>query len=399
MKNNYESYINYLEEVKSIQTGTFDSLMKTFVLDYFVFSSKSFMKIMESCFDEYMYQTYLTDFVQKIYESFVDTFSILESRDSVEIILLEAPLYSLITSSLKICKEQRQNINMEQLDYNVKSKFNIEFDCTVKCLNSIKDTFETMKKLSIEESEFYIKQNKKIIDYCENSVSLIKNLKEYDNSIISQLKLYGLALQWLDSYSLLVNNDGDEYFEFLEKFLNDLNIKEDKHINLKKECILNPILSIRKQMTSSNSPIYLFLANTVIKIVSCELLPNDLQTADAALTISKYFENKRADNLKEAINLYFQEKNEKMLSDKEKEENEKTRKMLQEQIANIKSLIETNIETEAKNNAGLSESISAVFKSVTNKQDAITDKYNELVDKYNDLAKEHNEIVETLKNN
>ncbi len=114
-----------------------------------------------------------------------------------------------------------------------------------------------------------------------------------------------------------------------------------------------------------------------------DIVPEKLLNSKALLTLTNYFNDKRVDTMKEAINLYFQEE----------KENEQYNKVMNEMNAKVASLTYELNQTKTKFNQKTREMEDA-YEQLREKNNSLVDAYQDLAEKHNSLVDEHNSLVD-----
>lgn len=154
-----------------------------------------------------------------------------------------------------------------------------------------------------------------------------------------------------------------------------LSIKDDKLY------FLNLVYMTYNQMKNHYIGIISNDALSVLK--NQDLVPEKLLYSDALLKMTNYFNDKRVDTMKEAINLYFSE-------EKEAEQYYKIMNQMNEKVASL--TYELN-ETKANFNKKALE-MEEEYEMLREKHNELVNEHNSLVDKHNSLVDKHNETIE-----
>lgn len=251
----------------------------------------------------------------------------------------------------------------------------------------------------------------KLVLFVTSSKAFYEAKRITDDTIIGRLTLLLSSTQTLEVLAQInvLQNDSEKilfqirdlhnlfkgfYFEY-EKIL--LGSEDQNNVN-KLENIKNELIEIKKDKIYylnilSMSLNYIqsnyfkeVLKDTLEVYKSQDLLPDKLKSSDAISKILNYFQDKRVDTIKEAINLYFTET----------KQDEQYNKLVVEMQGKINSLegelLQTKNEFKNKNDLMQQE-----YERLLDAHNSLVDKHNDLVDDHNDLVDKHNEVISVAK--
>ena len=251
----------------------------------------------------------------------------------------------------------------------------------------------------------------KLVLFVTSSKAFYEAKRITDDTIIGRLTLLLSSTQTLEVLAQInvLQNDSEKilfqirdlhnlfkgfYFEY-EKIL--LGLEDQNNVN-KLENIKNELIEIKKDKIYylnilSMSLNYIqsnyfkeVLKDTLEVYKSQDLLPDKLKSSDAISKILNYFQDKRVDTIKEAINLYFTET----------KQDEQYNKLVVEMQGKINSLegelLQTKNEFKNKNDLMQQE-----YERLLDAHNSLVDKHNDLVDDHNDLVDKHNEVISVAK--
>lgn len=251
----------------------------------------------------------------------------------------------------------------------------------------------------------------KLVLFVTSSKAFYEAKRITDDTIIGRLTLLLSSAQTLEVLAQInvLQNDSEKilfqirdlhnlfkgfYFEY-EKIL--LGSEDQNNVN-KLENIKNELIEIKKDKIYylnilSMSLNYIqsnyfkeVLKDTLEVYKSQDLLPDKLKSSDAISKILNYFQDKRVDTIKEAINLYFTET----------KQDEQYNKLVVEMQGKINSLegelLQTKNEFKNKNDLMQQE-----YERLLDAHNSLVDKHNDLVDDHNDLVDKHNEVISVAK--
>ena len=385
MKKNYEGFINYLENIVSEENSWINfeiKIMETFTLLSWD-NNRNFIN--RAIPYSGRWSRFFREATEKMPDSLAEIAEKLKQAFGYNNPFLEALLTEIVST---VITSMTKEYNQHYAEYSMHPDWHEDFFKIPDFIKIIESAYQELKDLHKLEVANWKMTSGFFTAFCNNGIDLLKALMEYDDSLALKYRIYGLSLRIVQIYNNVFLNNLD----FYDYLLGETDISSDAFVDQKRAKLNHHIENFRER--EKTSQVTLFLGNVALKIANCNLLPTDLRTPDAALSISKYFENKRADSLKEAINLYYAEKKD----EEEKEKQEKIRKEIEGYIVELKSLFEENMKAQEQNNAMIA-SIANAFDSIKKEQDEIVEKYNDVVDKHNDLVEEHNKLVNDLKNN
>lgn len=180
----------------------------------------------------------------------------------------------------------------------------------------------------------------------------------------------------LHNYFKRIYNDSD--YEMKAKYYNGASSTEFEESLLavrdNKFYFLNLVYMAYNQV---NNKFFTSIAKEVLEIIEAQdLVPDKLLSSKAILTLVSYFNDKRVDTMKEAINLFFNEQ----------KENEKYNQIVNEMNQKIVSLTNELNDTKKELNNRTMEMEDAY--------ETLRKKHNELVDEHNSLVNKHNDVIE-----
>ena len=113
-----------------------------------------------------------------------------------------------------------------------------------------------------------------------------------------------------------------------------------------------------------------------------DLIPEKLLSSNAILTLASYFNDKRVDTMKEAINLFF----------KEQKEDEKYNKIVNEMNQKVQSLTNELNNTKQELNERTLE-MEEAYETLRKKHNELVDDHNKLINDHNSLVDKHNDAI------
>lgn len=238
------------------------------------------------------------------------------------------------------------------------------------------------------------------VKFYSTALDLILDIKKPCETTLDSLRIFSLACALRQNY-LNVNNFVELFINKRKDFLNlldeqtncllnnSIGCKTDSHINK------NEINAVRTKKGNNFERCKLVLEEIInhrsiveieyisSEILKTELLPFPLQTEVLSARVVSYFENRRVDTLKEAINLCFSEVKQDELA---KNNDAKTQELLRKQEAAFANEYKT-----------LKETSDAQYRAVAAEQDKLSKAYSNVADEHNKLVDEHNKLIDELK--
>lgn len=217
-------------------------------------------------------------------------------------------------------------------------------------------------------------------------VNLLNDLKSCNDSSALKYHLYGSACEMLVTYYEITNEKAKTFLSQQKSLIKKSSVCSEVLSDLNENYLKTLELIINNFVDySQNSNINLMLV-IAQKIVETKLLPNDLSNKDACYKISSYFDNRRVENEKEAINLYFQEK-----------QKEDAKKVTDEQMASIMNEINKVVGLIQENISSRNQSTASIMFKINEINNKRIEEYEKLSSTYDQLSKEASKIEKELK--
>lgn len=302
-----------------------------------------------------------------------------------------------------------QSIDRSSLEYsskqNVKNKKAALLDDLLNnhAINKMNILSEFNEENQIQQDPLYKVTNNNV-----NLISAVKLFLEADEmkennkleGITGELNYLLSACLVLDALDLFIKSDSNKY-DVIKKTkafniaLSKLNNNPKYDAIYFEKIYKEKILTIEKIYLANEkvkSMAYSDFYQKVVDVLKSDILPPSLMNTAAISKISSYWENRRVDSMKEAINLYFSEVNQ-----------EEAIKKNEEEYRNRINQITSKVNDYVKNVEERVESINAQQKEfyvkhaqMLKEKEELLQKHNNLVDEHNELVDEHNKLVDEI---
>lgn len=236
-----------------------------------------------------------------------------------------------------------------------------------------------------------------------NSKLLLDAIEVKDDSITAQLTKLLAAVQNLEILSTFASYrdkrtnimlDIEKIHKYFVNIFNNSTMSYNKETQEKLLKITEDKIYFLNLVYMAYNKLDLDLFNDLVKLSldnsKQDLVPDKLLNSKAILTLISYFNDKRVDTMKEAINLFFAET----------KEDEKYQQLVGAMNAKVQSLT-NELNTAKKEMKQRTESMEDAYESLRKKHNAlveesgkIVDKQNELINKQKEIIKKHNEMVD-----
>ncbi len=236
-----------------------------------------------------------------------------------------------------------------------------------------------------------------------NSKLLLDAIEVKDDSITAQLTKLLAAVQNLEILSTFASYrdkrtnimlDIEKIHKYFVNIFNNSTMANNKETQEKLLKITEDKIYFLNLVYMAYNKLDLDLFNDLVKLSldnsKQDLVPDKLLNSKAILTLISYFNDKRVDTMKEAINLFFAET----------KEDEKYQQLVGAMNAKVQSLT-NELNAAKKEMKQRTESMEDAYETLRKKHNAlveesgkIVDKQNELIDKQKEIIKKHNEMVD-----
>ncbi len=308
-----------------------------------------------------------------------------------------------VNELLKIFYNNYQNnIRNTSMSYESKSEcINKKAESISNYINTLNNYFEVVKN---ENNDDLLKLITCMVNLITTSKTFYNARRICDDTVLGKLLLMTSSCQTIEvineflSYSDKKKNIMQEIVSlhngFKRIYLNTDVLVLGKLYTTTKDDFEKELLSIRDDKLYFLNLVYMVydqIRINFLNIISSdalsvlknqELVPEKLLYSSALLKMTNYFNDKRVDTMKEAINLYFSE-------EKEIERYYKIMNQMNEKVASLTN--ELN-ETKANFNKKALE-MEQEYEELRKKHNSLVDEHNSLVKNHNSLVDKHNETI------
>lgn len=297
----------------------------------------------------------------------------------------------------------QNNIRNTSMSYENKSEcINKKADAISNYINTLNNYFEVVKN---ENNDTSLKLLNSMVNLITTAKTFYNARRIVDDTSLGKLMLMASACQTIEVINDFLNYQDKQkdimheisslHNGFKNIYLNTDVLVLDKIWTTTKDDFEKELLSIRDDKLyflnlvymTYNQMKYHYLAtisNDALSVLkNQDLVPEKLLYSDALLKMANYFNDKRVDTMKEAINLYFSE-------EKEIEQYNKIMEQMNEKVASL--TYELN-ETKTNFNKKALE-MEEEYENLREKHNELVKEHNSLIDDHNSLVRKHNETIE-----
>lgn len=304
----------------------------------------------------------------------------------------------------------QNNIRNTSMSYENKSEcINKKADAISNYINTLNDYFEVVKN---ENNDTSLKLLNSMVNLITTAKTFYNARRIVDDTSLGKLMVMASACQTIEVINEFLNYQDKQkdimheisslHNGFKNIYLNTDVLVLDKIWTTTKDDFEKELLSIRDDKLyflnlvymTYNQMKYHYLAtisNDVLSVLkNQDLVPEKLLYSDALLKMANYFNDKRVDTMKEAINLYFSE-------EKEIEQYNKIMKQMNEKVASLTyELNETkaNFNKKALEMEEEYENLREKHNELVKEHNSLVNDHNSLIDDHNSLVRKHNETIE-----
>ena len=311
----------------------------------------------------------------------------------------------------------QNNIRNTSMSYENKSEcINKKADAISNYINTLNNYFEVVKN---ENNDTSLKLLNSMVNLITTAKTFYNARRIVDDTSLGKLMLMASACRTIEVINDFLNYQ-DKQKDIMHEILSlhngfkNIYLNTNVHVLNKlytttKDDFEKELLSIRDDKLyflnlvymTYNQMKYHYLAtisNDALSVLkNQDLVPEKLLYSDALLKMANYFNDKRVDTMKEAINLYFSE-------EKEIEQYNKIMKQMNEKVASLTyELNETKanfnkkaleMEEEYENLREKHNELVKEHNSLVNDHNSLVNDHNSLIDDHNSLVRKHNETIE-----
>ncbi len=297
----------------------------------------------------------------------------------------------------------QNNIRNTSMSYENKSEcINKKADAISNYINTLNNYFEVVKN---ENNDTSLKLLNSMVNLITTAKTFYNARRIVDDTSLGKLMLMASACQTIEGINDFLNyqdKQKDIMYEIISLHNGFKNIYLDTDVlvlnklyTTTKDDFEKELLSIRDDKLYFLNLVYMTynqmkyhylgtISNDALSVLkNQDLVPEKLLYSDALLKMANYFNDKRVDTMKEAINLYFSE-------EKEIEQYNKIMKQMNEKVASL--TYELN-ETKANFNKKALE-MEEEYENLREKHNELVKEHNSLIDDHNSLVRKHNETIE-----
>ena len=304
----------------------------------------------------------------------------------------------------------QNNIRNTSMSYENKSEcINKKADAISNYINTLNNYFEVIKN---ENNDTSLKLLNSMVNLITTAKTFYNARRIVDDTSLGKLMLMASACQTIEVINDFLNYQ-DKQKDIMHEIISlhngfkNIYLNTNVHVLNKlytttKDDFEKELLSIRDDKLyflnlvymTYNQMKYHYLAtisNDALSVLkNQDLVPEKLLYSDALLKMANYFNDKRVDTMKEAINLYFSE-------EKEIEQYNKIMKQMNEKVASL--TYELN-ETKANFNKKTLEmeeeyeNLRENHNELVKEHNSLVNDHNSLIDDHNSLVRKHNETIE-----
>lgn len=304
----------------------------------------------------------------------------------------------------------QNNIRNTSMSYENKSEcINKKADAISNYINTLNNYFEVVKN---ENNDTSLKLLNSMVNLITTAKTFYNARRIVDDTSLGKLMLMASACQTIEVINDFLNYQDKQkdimheisslHNGFKNIYLNTDVLVLDKIWTTTKDDFEKELLSIRDDKLyflnlvymTYNQMKYHYLAtisNDALSVLkNQDLVPEKLLYSDALLKMANYFNDKRVDTMKEAINLYFSE-------EKEIEQYNKIMKQMNEKVASLTyELNETkaNFNKKALEMEEEYENLREKHNELVKEHNSLVNDHNSLIDDHNSLVRKHNETIE-----
>ena len=304
----------------------------------------------------------------------------------------------------------QNNIRNTSMSYENKSEcINKKADAISNYINTLNNYFEVVKN---ENNDNSLKLLNSMVNLITTAKTFYNARRIVDDTSLGKLMLMASACQTIEVINDFLNYQ-DKQKDIMHEILSlhngfkNIYLNTNVHVLNKlytttKDDFEKELLSIRDDKLyflnlvymTYNQMKYHYLAtisNDALSVLkNQDLVPEKLLYSDALLKMANYFNDKRVDTMKEAINLYFSE-------EKEIEQYNKIMKQMNEKVASLTyELNETkaNFNKKALEMEEEYENLREKHNELVKEHNSLVNDHNSLIDDHNSLVRKHNETIE-----
>lgn len=390
--------------------------------------SKEMMPVVESLLNYRTYgcpNEYKKDLAMQLYNEMInpkyDFYSQWEQqyKDSIRDALLNAVNTLPIVGIYKFCVDftkERYQVFAQAID-----RATLEYSSKVSIKNKKTELLDDLlnnhcnNKISIlsgfaEDNKIQLDPLYKVTNNAINLISAVKLFLEADEmkennkieGVTGELNYVLSACLVLDALDLFVKSDANKYDLIKETkaftlAISKLNNNPKYDSNYFEDLFKNKIFTIEKIYLANEKVkaiVYSDVYQKVLDVLKSDILPPSLMNTTAISKIASYWENRRVDTMKEAINLYFSEAQQEAALKQIEEEYKNRITAINLEVNNYKKNVEERINSIKQQQ----EEFYVKHNQMIKEKDELIKKHNELVDAHNELVDDHNKLVDYVEN-
>lgn len=270
--------------------------------------------------------------------------------------------------------------------------------------NNLKGYFATFE-CEKENNDESVKVLSSIVNVIASAISFYDAKRVCDNSTIGKLTYLASAtmtIEALNTFTSYKNSKKQimykisELHNYFKNMYCDLDLEEKRKIytNITQAEFEKSLLEIRDNKyyflnlvylayNQVNNRFFSSITKEVLDVIkNQDLIPEKLLSSNAILTLVSYFNDKRVDTMKEAINLFFTEQ----------KEDEKYNKIVNEMNQKVQSLTNELNNTKQELNERTLE-MEEAYETLRKKHNELVDDHNKLINDHNSLVDKHNDAI------
>lgn len=304
-----------------------------------------------------------------------------------------------------------QSIDRSSLEYSSKVSIkNKKAALLDELLNNHANSKIALLNGFVEDNQIQLDPLYKATNNAVNLISAVKLFLEADEmkennkleGVSGELNYILSACLVLDALDLFIKSDSNKYDVIkstkaytlaLARLMNNPKYTAEYY----EEMYKNKIFTIEKIYLANEKVktiVYSEVYQRVLDVLKSDILPPSLMNTTAVSKIASYWENRRVDTMKEAINLYFSEMQQEEAIKKLEEEYKNRINSINLQVDNYKKSVEERINSIKTQQQEFYVKHAQMLKE----KEELVKKHNDLVDEHNELVDEHNKLVDELEN-